>query len=224
MVKKKLAHFTENLTFAHLFQYPHMDQLTDFPHRGMWRSGYFHNENPVIVELGCGKGEYTVNLAIMHPEKNYIGLDIKGARLWKGCKMVQENGVRNAAFIRSRVEFIEFFFNADEVDGIWLTFPDPQPQSNRIKKRLTSPEFIERYKKILKPEGIIHLKTDDTGLYNYTLSVIRESGHKLLFASEDINRLEEPHPGKDIQTFYEDMFLRQGIPIKYAEFSLNHEN
>lgn len=222
MTKKKLLHFAENLTFKHLFQYPHLGLLTDFQLKGRWNADYFHNDNPVVLELGCGKGEYTVNLAINHPEKNFIGMDIKGARLWKGCKMVEELGLKNVAFIRSRGEFLDAFFAANEVDEIWLTFPDPQPQSNRIHKRLTSPEFLLRYKNILKSNGIIHLKTDNDKLYRYTLRVIKDLGLKLVFNSDDIYQLETPHEATVIQTFYEDIYRKKGIPIKYIEFRLTN--
>ena len=220
MTKKKLLHFAENLTFNHLFQYPQLELLPDFQLKGKWNENYFHNTNLIVLELGCGKGEYTVNLAINHPEKNFIGMDIKGARLWKGCKMVEELNLKNVAFIRSRGEFLGSFFERNEVGEIWLTFPDPQPQSNRIQKRLTSPEFLMRYNKILRPDGIIHLKTDNDKLYCYTLGVIRDLGHQLIFFSEDIYRLDTGHEATAIQTFYEEIYRKDGIPIKYIEFML----
>jgi tRNA (guanine-N7-)-methyltransferase len=224
VVKKKLAHFAENLTFSHLFQDPYPDFTSEFDLKGNWNKSYFLNEHPLILELGCGKGEYSVNLAQHNPGKNFIGVDIKGARLWKGCKMVQEEGLKNVAFIRSRVEYIEYFFGKEEVDEIWLTFPDPQPQSNRKRKRLTSPLFLNRYKKFLKPGGIIHLKTDNQGLYEYTLGIIEEEKLSLIFSSEDIYKLEHPHEATSIQTFYEAIYLKKDIPIKYIEFTLNHES
>jgi tRNA (guanine-N7-)-methyltransferase len=220
VVKKKLAHFAENLTFKQLFQYPHLGLAAEFPLKGKWHTDYFHDNKPITLELGCGKGEYTVSLASLYPGRNFIGIDIKGARLWKGCKMVEELKLNNVAFIRSRIEFIEYFFSRHEVDEIWLTFPDPQPQSNRIRKRLTSPEFLDRFR---QPGGMIHLKTDNTGLYSYTLRVIRESGHQLLFCSDDIYHMEQPHEATAIQTFYEEIYRKEGIPIKYAEFTLNDE-
>ena len=221
MAKKKLLHFAENLTFKHLFQYPHFGVLPDFPLQGKWHTDFFQNGNPITLEIGCGKGEYTVNLAINHPEKNFIGMDIKGARIWKGCKMAEGLGLKNVAFIRSRGEFLGSFFAGNEVDEIWLTFPDPQPQSNRIQKRLTSPEFLLRYNNILNPPGIIHLKTDNDKLYRYTLGVIRDLGHHIVFSSEDIYRLDTFHEATAIQTFYEDIYRKQGIPIKYIEFKLH---
>jgi tRNA (guanine-N7-)-methyltransferase len=224
VAKKKLAHFAENLTFKHLFQYPHLGLIPDFQLKNKWHEDYFHNDNPIILELGCGKGEYTVNLALKYPGKNFIGMDIKGARLWKGCKMVEELGLKNVAFIRSRGEFIESFFTGNEVEEIWLTFPDPQPQSNRIRKRLTSPEFLERYKKILKPGGIIHLKTDNIKLYKYSLGIIRDYGHELIFTSDNIYSQEDHHEATAIRTYYEDIYRNEGIPIKYIEFTLCYES
>lgn len=224
MVKKKLAHFAENLTFKHLIQNPYPDFTLEFHLKEKWNNEYFMNDNPLILELGCGKGEYTVNLAVLNPGKNFIGMDIKGARLWKGCKMVQEMDLTNVAFIRSRIEYIEYFFGKDEVDEIWLTFPDPQPQSNRKRKRLTSPLFLNRFKNFLKPGGIIHLKTDNAGLYQFTLEIIKEEKHTLLFQSEDIYELDQPHEATTIQTYYEEIYRREGIPIKYIEFTLNHES
>lgn len=224
MVKKKLAHFAENLTFSHLFQYTQLDLLQEFPLKSKWHSGFFMNDNPVTLELGCGKGEYTVNLAMLYPERNFIGVDIKGARLWKGCKMIQELGLKNVAFIRTRIEHITYFFSQNEVDEIWLTFPDPQPQSNRINRRLTSPVFLERYRQFLTPGAVIHLKTDNTMFYRYTLMVIRENNHTLRYASDNIYDEAVNHEATSIQTFYESMFRNEGVPIKYLEFSLKDEH
>jgi len=220
VAKKKLLHFAENLTFKHLFQYPHQGLLPYFPLKGKWHTDYFQNNNPITLEMGCGKGEYTVNLALNHPEKNFIGMDIKGARLWKGCKMVDELGLKNVAFIRSRGEFLDSFFTMNELQEIWLTFPDPQPQTNRMHKRLTSPAFMERYKNVLEPGGIIHLKTDNEKLYKYTLGIIREYGHHLIFNSDDIYQSDVFHEATAIQTFYEEIYRKEGIPIRYIEFKL----
>lgn len=190
--------------------------------KGNWNRDFFQNGHPVILELGCGKGEYTVNLAQAHPDRNYIGIDIKGARLWKGCKMVDELGIRNAAFIRSRVEFLEHFFGKGEVNEIWLTFPDPFEPNSRANKRLTSPPFLERYRQVLADDGIVHLKTDNSGLFEYTLWVIREYRHELIYASDDVYNEADEHAATAIQTFYEQKFRSEGIPIKYLEFRLNH--
>jgi tRNA (guanine-N7-)-methyltransferase len=224
VVKKKLAHFAENLTFDHLFQEPFPEMPEVFHLKGIWNPDYFHNDHPITLELGCGKGEYTVNLALKYPERNFIGIDIKGARLWKGCKMVQEMGLKNVAFIRSRVEYITRFFAKNEVDEIWVTFPDPFPITKQSKKRLTSPEFLSRYREILSPGAMIHLKTDNSGLYEFTLDVVKRAGHKLVFATDNIYQLPEQHEATLIQTFYEEKFTRAGIPIKYAEFILSNES
>jgi tRNA (guanine-N7-)-methyltransferase len=223
LVKKKLAHFAENLTFRHLFQEPFPEMPEIFHLKGIWNEGYFLNDHPITLELGCGKGEYTVNLAQKYPERNFIGIDIKGARLWKGCKMVQELGLKNVAFVRTRVEFIDRFFGENEVSEIWVTFPDPYPITKYGPRRLTSPEFLERYRKIMRPGTIIHLKTDNGKLYDYTLGVIDKGGHNLIFSSADIYQLPEPHEATLIQTFYEEKFRKEGIPIKYAEFKLGNE-
>lgn len=221
MAKKKLIHFAENLTFPHLFQYPYFKESGSFPLRGQWHRDYFRNDHPITLELGCGKGEYTLNLAIRHPDRNFVGIDIKGARLWRGCKMVEELGIGNVAFIRTRIELILHFFTKGEVDEIWLTFPDPHPQRGRVSRRLTSPGFLAKYAEILKPLGVIHLKTDNTGLLDYTLDMIREHSYHLLFSSEDVYKFEEPVAATAIQTFYERKYIKEGIPIKYIAFTLD---
>lgn len=220
MPKKKLIHFEENLTFPHLFQRPYLSGPEEFPMKGHWRERFFSNQHPITLELGCGKGEYTVNLAKAHPGRNFIGVDIKGARLWRGCKDVQEAGIANVAFIRTRIEWIENFFGPQEVDEIWITFPDPRPKPGQAHRRLTSPEFLGRYQKIIGAGGYIHLKTDNHGLYEYTLDLIRRLGGILHFASADIYQQGEPHPATAIQTFYEAKYTQAGIPIKYIQFSL----
>lgn len=221
MAKKKLIHFAENLTFPHLFQPTYKELQAGFPLKGKWRQAYFRNDAPITLELGCGKGEYTVNLALHAPNRNYIGIDIKGARLWRGCKTAEELGLKNVAFIRTRVEYIDQLLAQDEADELWLTFPDPQPKSRRRHKRLTSPEFLSRYARVLKPGSIIHLKTDNLDMFNCTLDTIGEYHHRLLLSSEDIYQTEQPNEANAIQTFYEKMFRQENIPIKYLEFILN---
>lgn len=223
MAKKKLIHFAENVHFRHLFQQSYKELMEGFPMKGRWRSNFFMNSNPVILELGCGKGEYTVTLALANPGRNFIGMDIKGARLWKGCKMVEAHQINNAAFVRSRVELLEHFFTPGEVNEIWLTFPDPHEPNRRLRKRLTSPNFLEKYRKVLAPDGLIHLKTDNAGLYHYTLEVIGSAGHHLVHASEDIYNDGGSPEATSVQTFYESKFREQGVPIKYVEFRLRHE-
>lgn len=224
MAKKKLIHFAENLTFRHLIQKTYRDLQDGFPLKGRWHSDHFGNDHPITLELGCGKGEYTVHLAQKYPDRNFIGMDIKGARLWKGCKMVEECGLTNVAFIRTRVDWLDQFFECGEVDEIWITFPDPQPQTGRINKRLTSPPFLEKYRRVIKSNGIIHLKTDNTGFFEYTLGVIRGEGHRLILSSGDLYQTDPDHEAAQVQTFYEEKYRQQGIPIKYCEFIMSHEH
>lgn len=224
MTKRKLIRFEENKTFNNLFQYNlHQLQEEGFPLKGKWHQEYFRNNNPIILELGCGKGEYTIGLARNHPDKNYVGIDLKGARLWRGCKTATEDKMKNVAFIRSRVDFIEYFFDRDEVNEIWITFPDPQLQKPRERKRLTSPMFLDRYRKFLKPGGIIHLKTDNQVLHEYTLEVIKSLQHGLLYANNDIYNTEAPLDATFVKTFYEQKFLQEGKPITYLNFRLNEQ-
>jgi len=220
VTKRKLIRFAENATFKHLFQPSKEDLVKGFVHRGKWRAEYFMNNHPIVLELGCGKGEYTVGLAQKFPQQNFIGIDIKGARLWRGCKTVEEEGMPNAAFIRSRIEFIDFIFNQNEVDEIWLTFPDPHPKKVRQDKRLSSQRFIDRYSKILKPAGIIHLKTDNLHLFEYSLEVIHEHKHELLYSTPDLYSSDYEGAANEFQTFYESKFRQENIPIKYLEFRI----
>ena len=183
--KDKIRKFRENLTFECLIQ-PTTEEVLgkDHPIKGHWHEKVFKNNNPIVLELGCGKGEYTIALSERYPEKNFIGVDIKGARLWKGAKYATENSLPNVAFLRTRIEFITSLFAENEVAEIWVTFADPQP--NKPKKRLTSHQFLAKYKTFLQPDGIIHLKTDSILLHESTLEVIKEGGHKLLEANNDI--------------------------------------
>ena len=221
MGKKKLLHFEENLTFPHLFQYRYHEIESHFHMRSKWNSDFFCNENPLVLELGCGKGEYTVGLAAKYPGKNYIGIDLKGARLWRGCKTVEAQQMKNVAFIRTRVDHIEKFFGPGEIDEIWITFPDPQVGKER--KRLTAPVFLNRYRKILSQGGLIHLKTDDPSLFDYSLQTIRENGMEILFATDDLYQVSSPEDVRSIQTYYEQKWLEKGKKICYVQFQLKQQ-
>jgi len=223
MVKKKLVRFAENFTFGHLFQQSYADLLQGFPLKGRWKTDYFRNDHPIVLELGCGKGEYTVNLANDDPSRNFIGIDIKGARMWRGCRMVKDLGLKNVAFIRTKIELIGYFFDAGEVDEIWITFPDPHPTHRRLRRRLTSPIFIRRYLKILRPGGRIHLKTDNEQLFDFTLDMIKEMGHQLIMAERDLYGSGYEGEATQIRTFYEEMFCKEGMTIKYLQFIPRHE-
>lgn len=218
MGKKKLLHFQENLTFPHLFQYHYNEIETHFNLRSKWNDDFFNNPNPIVLELGCGKGEYTVGLAVKYPQKNYVGIDLKGARLWRGCKTVEEQQLKNVAFIRTRVDHVERFFGKEEVSEIWITFPDPQV--GKARKRLTAPVFLDRYKNILTPGGIIHLKTDDPGLFSYTQEVIAENHLNILFSTDDLYNNPSPEDVRSIRTYYENIWLEKGKKIYYVQFQL----
>lgn len=219
--KDKLRKFRENETFENLLQPTTAEVFQkDHPMKGNWGEKMFGNNNPIILELGCGKGEYTIALAEKFPQNNYIGVDIKGARLWKGAKYATEKSLKNVAFLRTRIEFIDSIFAQGEVSEIWLTFSDPQP--NKPRKRLSSPLFLERYSHILKEDGIIHLKTDSQLLHEYTIETIESENHILLEANNDIygtNRAENDDI-LSVKTFYEKQFLAKGMAITYAKWRL----
>ncbi|MDR1886733.1 MAG: tRNA (guanosine(46)-N7)-methyltransferase TrmB [Prevotellaceae bacterium] len=218
MGKDKLKRFRENRLFRHVFQ-PAFEDMTnpEAGFKGRWNEK-FGNGNPVVLELGCGKGEYTVALSRKYPDRNFIGVDIKGARLWRGAKTVADENIPNAAFLRIRIEFIDNFFARDEIDEIWITFPDPQ--INKPRKRLTSPVFLDRYRKFLKSGGIVHLKTDSRMLYDYTLNVINESKLTLLSSYTDISTRNADDELLDIKTFFETQYSAKGIPVTYLKFKL----
>ncbi|MGZ3863774.1 MAG: tRNA (guanosine(46)-N7)-methyltransferase TrmB [Bacteroidia bacterium] len=218
----KLEKFAEFETFTNCSFLPFEEIKQGHPLASKWRSDYFKNNNPIILELGCGRGEYTIGLAKNNPDKNYIGVDVKGNRIWTGAKFAIENKLNNVAFIRTRIDFIEHCFAKGEVDEIWLTFPDPQPQKTRTRKRLTNPMFLERYKKILKPGGVIHLKTDSTSFYEYTLEVVAELKLELIYSTSDlyINNPSGKEELTSIKTYYEKLFTEKGEKIKYCCFKL----
>lgn len=222
MAKNKLKKFNDLETFSHVIQ-PSIDELrSNFNLKGNWRKHFFKNDNPIVLELGCGKAEYTVGLAKNFPEKNYLGIDIKGARIWAGASQALEEKLINVGFLRIRIDWIEMCFNSNEVDEIWITFPDPQIKKNRTTKRLTHPIFLKKYNNILKSNSKIHLKTDSQFLHGFTLGVIAGENHTLEDSTEDLYNSVELRDCSKIQTFYENMFLNKGMPITYLRFLLNY--
>ena len=223
MGKGKLAKFAEMETFSNVFQYPFsvVDNVP-FEMKGHWREQYFKNNHPVVLELGCGKGEYTVELARLYPEMNFIGVDIKGARMWTGAKQAIEAGLKNVAFLRTNIEIIDRFFAESEVQEIWLTFSDPQMKN--AHKRLTSTFFLNRYRKFLVGGGIVHLKTDSNFLFTYTTCMVKENKLPVVFLTEDLYHTEgldeETHKILSIQTYYESMWIERGLNIRYMKFLL----
>lgn len=222
MGKNKLERFAENRTFRNFVQLPGYYFNEDFHLKNQWSKEFFGNDNPLFLELGCGKGEYTVGLSKLYPGNNFIGIDIKGARMWRGAKTALENNINNAAFLRIHINQINRFFGEEEVSGIWITFPDPQPKKAKAGKRLTSPEFLERYRQCLGKNAVINLKTDNVGFFEYTLKIIALEKHHLLHHTFDLYTSEINNEAKMIQTFYESMFLAEGKKICYLQFRLNH--
>lgn len=221
--KNKLKRFRENETFHNVIQ-PTRESLVDanFSLKGKWCSSFFKNNNPLVLELGCGKGEYTVGLAKRYPNKNFIGIDIKGARFWRGAKTAIEDQMPNVAFIRTQIELIEFIFAENEVDEIWITFPDPQIKYKRTKHRLTNAEFLQRYKNVLKNTGVVHLKTDSEFMHGYTLGLLHGLGHEVEYANHDVYRQEgSPEEVTEIQTYYEETYLAKDKAITYIRFKIN---
>ncbi len=219
--KNKLKRFRENETFANVFQ-PSRDELVDGDYhlKGKWIKDVFKNDNPLVLELGCGKGEYTVGLAERFPDINFIGIDIKGARIWTGAKKAHLEKIPNVAFIRTWIEVVNSFFSPAEIDEIWLTFPDPQLKRSRNKKRLTAARFLNLYRKFLKDNGIIHLKTDNSILYEYTLDLARLNKLKVEFETNNLYGSEYPELVHGIKTFYEKQFIEEGLNIHYLQFRL----
>jgi tRNA (guanine-N7-)-methyltransferase len=225
--RNKLQKFAEVAAFEHVYENFDSDHrvLTccgkEVSMRGKWQSAHFHNNHPLTLELACGKGEYTIGLAQMFPDRNLIGVDVKGARIWKGAGRTLEYGLTNAAFLRTRIEMLANFFEPGEVDEIWIVFPDPFPRESKANRRLTSPPFLEIYRQVLKPGGTIHLKTDDQNLYSYTLETLATVADcALVDHSEDIYHGPLSIPELDIKTFYERQHLAAGKTIKHVRFEL----
>ena len=220
--KNKLKRFKENETFANVIQPTREEVINDFSLKGKWNT-FFKNDNPIVLELGCGKGEYTIALAEKNPNKNFIGIDIKGARFWRGAKTATENDMNNVAFIRTQIELVDYIFAENEVDEIWITFPDPQIKYQRTKHRMTNTAFLKRYHHILKEDGIMNLKTDSEFMHGYTLGLIHGEGHEILHANHNVYKNEgAPEEVTSTQTFYEKQYLEVGKPITYIRFKLNY--
>jgi len=219
--KNKLKRFRENETFGNVFQPSREEMVANLPQKGQWASEVFKNNNPIVLELGCGKGEYTVELARRFPEKNFIGIDIKGARFWRGAKTAVEEGIHNVAFLRTQIELIGHAFASGEVSEIWITFPDPQIKYKRTKHRLTNSEFLQRYKNILTPDGTVNLKTDSEFMHGYTLGLLHGEGHEVIYANHHVYKNEgAPSVVTEIQTFYESQYLEQNKAITYIQFRI----
>lgn len=222
MGKNKLKKFSDMDTFPNVFQYPFsVLQTTGFPLKGKWNEEFFHNDRPIILELGCGKGEYAVGMARRFPECNFIGVDIKGARMWTGAKQSVEDGMKNVAFLRTNIELIASFFAPGEVSEIWITFPDPQMK--KVNKRLTSTRFLKLYKEILKPNGLIHLKTDSPFLYAYTDAMVKENQFNVEVNTDDLYHSGLADDILEIRTFYEQQWLARGLSIKYIKWHLDFD-
>ncbi len=218
--KNKLKRFKENEEFENVIQ-PDRDAIKEgFALKGNWVS-HFGNDNPIVLELGCGKGEYTIGLAQINPDKNFIGIDIKGARLWRGAKTALEENLENVAFLRTQIELIDELFAENEVSEIWITFPDPQIKYKRTKHRMTNQDFLGKYKKILNPKGLMHLKTDSEFMHGYTLGLLQGLGLEINYANHDVYKNEgSPKEVIGIQTFYEKQYLEQGKAITYIQFKV----
>lgn len=220
--KNKLKRFKENETFNNVVQ-PTRNEIVygNFKLKGKWAQDFFKNDSPVVLELGCGKGEYSVGLAEKYPEKNFLGIDIKGARFWRGAKTALEEEMPNVGFLRTQIELVDQIFADGEVDEIWITFPDPQIKYKRTKHRLTNSEFLQKYKKILKTDGVVNLKTDSEFMHGYTLGLLHGEGHKILHANHDVYKNEySPEEVIGIQTFYEKQYLEENKRITYIQFRI----
>lgn len=220
--KNKLKRFKENETFPNVIQPTREEVTTNFSLKGKWNT-HFKNNNPIVLELGCGKGEYTIALAEKNPNKNFIGIDIKGARFWRGAKTALENKMPNVAFVRTQIELVDCIFVENEVDEIWITFPDPQIKFQRTKHRMTNSTFLKKYYHILKEGGIMNLKTDSEFMHGYTLGLIHGEGHEILHANHNVYRNGgAPEEVTSTQTFYEKQYLEIGKPITYIRFKLKY--
>jgi len=223
MSKNKLAKFADLNSFGHVIQISYSELIKDkFVFKGNWNKEFFKNDHPIVLELGCGKGEYTVGLARLFPDKNFIGIDIKGSRMWSGAKDALQNELKNCGFIRTNIELLSLFFDFNEVSEIWITFPDPQMK--RTNKRLTSVRFLSQYCEILKPEGVIHLKTDSDFLYQYTMATITENNFQVQVNTDDLYASGMADDILSIRTYYENQWLTRGKIIKYLRYIPHDRN
>ncbi len=223
MGKDKLKRFKQNAKFQNVIEPNRTEIIEGFDIQGKW-SSYFGNNNPITLELGCGAGEYIINLAKESPNKNYIGIDIKGARIWRGAKICNDKGIKNVIFLRTQIELIDRCFTKGEISEIWITFPDPQIKYRRTKHRLTSESFLKKYHSILHPEGIVHLKSDSEFMHGYTLGLLHGQNHKIILSQHDVYNSARYMPKEitTIQTHYEKIFLQENKPINYIKFQLNY--
>ncbi|MGM0565150.1 MAG: tRNA (guanosine(46)-N7)-methyltransferase TrmB [Bacteroidota bacterium] len=222
MGKNKLKKYEQTLQFSNILQPDRQTLFGGYEMRGRWKNAFFGNKNPIIVELGAGKGETSLMLAAKYPDKNFIAIDIKGDRLLKGAREATEKELQNIAFLRIQIEHILYAFEENEIDEFWITFPDPFPKKRRAKKRMTSARFLTLYEKVLKNEGPVHLKTDSTLMYEFTIETIHENNHRLHYSTADL--YSEPEANEDattLQTYYERKWLEENKKIKYLRFSLN---
>ena len=220
MGKNKLVHFKENREFPNFFQPVFEELKAGYVLKGKWADSFFGNSNPLVLELGCGKGEYTTGLATKYPDKNFIGIDKKGARMWRGAKTSQVENIPNVAFIRTKAEQLGFCFDAQEVDELWITFPDPVFKKRRIDRRLSSPKFLDIYRSVMKPRGMVHIKTDNDEFYGYSLETINSQGLQIICKTDDLYQSGYRGDAASIQTFYEKKYRQEGVKIKYIQFVL----
>ena len=224
MGKNKLAKFADMEEFPHVFQVSShaLREGACFDMKGKWNEQFFKNDHPIVLELGCGKGEYTVGLGRLYPNKNFVGVDIKGARLWTGAKESNQSGMANVAFLRTDIEMIHHCFAENEVSEIWLTFPDPQMK--KVTKRLTATNFMKSYQQFLKSNGIIHLKTDSNFMFTYTCEMVKANHFPVLFSNDDLYASDLKDPILGIKTYYEQQWLERGLTIKYIQFLLERRD
>ncbi len=227
--RNKLVKFTELLTFPNVYQ--NFELEDDFlvwknsekvMRRGKWATDHFKNDKPITLELACGRGEYCLGLAARHPDRNFIGVDIKGARIWKGARIALQEGLSNIAFLRTRIEFLHQYIAPGEIDEIWITFPDPFLKYSKFNRRLTSPNFLKLYHSLLQEGGLVHLKTDSDELHKHTQEVLEEQKQEIVIDNNDIYNGVLPHPDLDIPTYYERMHLRNNKTIKYVQFKVKY--